>query len=111
MGRPCCSKGSRVSWLRLVFPLGSFLCLHMVSHPQMESLRPLASSAQPPGTRHCAGCWGCCVNREEEVPALGTHSLGRVSSGSSNTGALRGVWEEPQEGFLEEAKIRPEYER
>lgn len=44
------------------------------------------------------------MNREEEVPALGTHSPGRVSSGSNNTGALRGVWEESQEGFLEEAE-------
>ena len=54
--------------------------------------------------------WGCCVNREEAVPALRTHSPGQVSSGSNNTGPLRGVWEEPKKGFLEEAKIRPEYE-
>ena len=50
------------------------------------------------------------MNREEAVPALRTHSPGQVSSGSNNTGPLRGVWEEPKKGFLEEAKIRPEYE-
>ena len=73
----------------------------------MESLRCEMSSDHLLCARHCAECWGFCVNR-----ALGAHHPGKVSQGNNcSTGALGDVWEELKEGFLEEAMTKQEHER